>query len=293
MAARRRLITGKVAAVTGGGRGIGRATAGALADAGMSVAIGDVDQQSAERAAARLGGNVVGLRLDVTDPDSFERFIDEVEAALGPLAVLVNNAGVVQLGPFVEERRDQTIRQVDINLHGVVTGTRLALRRMLPRGRGHIVNVASSAGKLATPPGEATYTATKHAVVGLTEAVRREHLHSGIEFSIVMPGVVATEMTTGYGAGRGVKTVAPEEVAEAIVGALERPRVEVWVPRSLGALNRVSALLPRAGRDLMMRLFRSDEITWAADRAARSGYDARVEASEPRLRPDVGGPPPE
>jgi NAD(P)-dependent dehydrogenase (short-subunit alcohol dehydrogenase family) len=245
----------------------------------MAVAIGDLDGHAADRTARELGGRTLGLALDVTDPDSFEGFLDEVERALGPLDVLVNNAGIVHLGPFIDETHEQTTRQVDVNLHGVITGTRLALRRMLPRGTGHIVNVASSAGKLATPPGEATYAATKHAVVGLTETVRREHLDSGIDFSIVMPGVVATEMIAGYGAARGIEVVAPEAVGEAIAAALRRPRVDVWVPRSLGALNVLTGLLPRRARDLLIRLLHADDVTWAADREARASYDARVGAS--------------
>jgi NAD(P)-dependent dehydrogenase (short-subunit alcohol dehydrogenase family) len=269
-------LAGQVGAVTGGARGIGQAIATALTAEGMKVAIGDLDGQAAAASAEALGKPTLGLELDVTDKESFEQFLNEVEHQLGPLDVLVNNAGVLHLGPFLDETDEQTARQIDVNLGGVITGTRLALTRMLPRKRGHIVNVASSAGKLATPPGEATYAATKHAVVGLTESVRREHLSSGIEFSIVMPGVVATEMIAGYGAGRGVGVVQPGDVANAIVDALKRPRVDVWVPRSFAALHRLSTLLPRAGREVMLRLLKADEITWGADRTARKAYDERV-----------------
>ena len=280
MAAPSRSLQGRVAAVTGGARGIGRAIAVALAGRGMRVAIGDVDAAAAEATAAELG--CAAYPLDVTDPASFEGFLERVEADLGPLDVMVNNAGILHLGPFVEEDEARQVRQVDINLHGPIRGTKLALRRMRPRGGGHIVNVASSAGKF-TPPGIATYTATKHGVVGFTEAARLENADAGIEFSIVMPGVVNTEMIAGYEDARGVRNVEPEDVARGVVGALERPRVDVWVPRSLGPTQRIMSLLPRRLREAAMRALRVDRVTWDADRSRRSAYEARAAASEPSL----------
>jgi NAD(P)-dependent dehydrogenase (short-subunit alcohol dehydrogenase family) len=271
-------LGGKVAAVTGGARGIGRAIAVALAGRGMRVAIGDVDAEAAERTGAEVG--CAAYPLDVTDPASFEDFLDRVEADLGPLDVLVNNAGILHLGPFVEEDEARQRRQVDINLHGPMRGTKLALRRMRPRRSGHIVNVASSAGKL-TPPGIATYTATKHGVVGFTEAARLENADAGIEFSIVMPGVVKTEMIAGYEDARGVQKVEPEDVAVAVVDALEHPRVDVWVPRSLGPVHRLTSALPRRAREAVMRALRVDRVTWDADQSARAAYEDRAAASEP------------
>ena len=164
-------VAGKVVAITGGARGIGKSTATALVRRGARVAIGDLDLELAEKTATELGGNVVAFALDVTDRDSFAAFLDEAEKELGAVDVLINNAGIMPVGPFGEEN-DETARPiVDINLHGVIFGTKLALERMVPRGSGHIVNVASQAGK-AGLPGGATYCATKHAVVGLSEAVR-------------------------------------------------------------------------------------------------------------------------
>ena len=282
MAREPRPVRGRVAAVTGGARGIGLATARALAREGARVAIGDLDDELAEREAAAIGGEAIALPLDVTDRDSFERFLDQVEDRLGPLDVLVNNAGICLLGAFVDEDDSRSVKQVDINLHGVITGTRLALRRMCARGRGHIVNVASSAGKIS-PPGIATYAATKHAVVGLTEAVREEHRDSGVEFSIVMPGVVNTEMIAGYERARAVKTVEPEEVAEAIVEALRFPRLDVYVPRSLGSIFRLTSILPRRAAEALSRALKADEVTWKADLSARREYEARAERSEPQL----------
>jgi short-subunit dehydrogenase len=168
------------------------------------------------------------------------------------------------------------------NLHGPITGTKLALGRMRRHGRGHIVNIASSPGKVAAP-GIATYSATKHGVVGFTEAVRWEQRGSAIDFSIVIPGVVRTEMVAGYKEVRGVQDVEPEDVAAAIVDALKFPRLEVFVPRAVGPLSRVLGVLPRRVREAVLRAMRVDQVTWQADRSARSAYEARAAASEPKL----------
>jgi NAD(P)-dependent dehydrogenase (short-subunit alcohol dehydrogenase family) len=282
MARAARPLQTRVVAITGGARGIGRATAAALAGEGARVAIGDVDASAAQAAAEEIGSGTLGMELDVTDLSSFEGFLDRVEAELGPLDVMVNNAGILHLGPFVEEDQTSQVRQVDINLHGPMTGTKLALRRMRPRGRGHIVNVASSAGKLA-PPGIATYAATKHGVVGFTEAVRWEETESGIEFSIVMPGVVRTEMIAGYKDVRGVQDIGPEDVAAAIVDVLKFPRVEVFVPPAIGWLWRLLRVLPRGAGEAVLRAMKVHHVTWQADRSARSTYEGRAAASEPRL----------
>src|SRR3954471_16709883 len=134
-------LTAKVVAITGGGRGIGRATALALAREGARVAVGDLDRESAERVAAELGGDAVGLPLDVTDHAGFTAFLDEVEQRLGPLDVLVNNAGIMPVTPLVEESPDSISRQLEINLHAVIHGTQEAMRRMVPRNSGHIVQL--------------------------------------------------------------------------------------------------------------------------------------------------------
>ena len=136
MAKQPRSLHGKVAVVTGGGRGIGKALALALAREGCRVGIGDVDAASAETAAAELGGDAVGLPLDVTDRPGFTAFLDEVESRLGPIDVLVNNAGIMPVGPLDQEDDAAAIRLLEINLHAVIHGTKEAMRRMKPRGTG-------------------------------------------------------------------------------------------------------------------------------------------------------------
>src|SRR5919106_4557959 len=208
MATEQRSLTGKVVAITGGGRGIGRAIAQALAREGARVAVGDLDRESAEQTAAALGDPALGLPLDVTDHAGLIAFLDEVEQRLGPLDVLVNNAGIMSVTPLVDESAESIARQLDINLRAVIHGTQEGMRRMVPRGTGHIVNMASIAGRTAFPH-LATYAATKHGVVGLSEAVRVELRGTGVEVSVVMPSVVRTELAIGLAESRGVKSVAP------------------------------------------------------------------------------------
>jgi len=282
-----RPVAGRTVAITGAARGIGRATAAALVREGATVAIGDLDAETARATATELGERCHAFELDVTDRASFAAFVEAAEAEIGPLDVFVNNAGICHVGAFMDEDDAATERQLDINLRAVITGTRLALERFRARRAGHLVNVASSAGKVS-PAGIATYAATKHAVVGLTEAVRAEHRDMGIDFSIVMPGVVKTDMALGYDKGRGVKFIEPEEVAEAIVDALRRPRRDVFVPRSIGTLNRLLTLLPVGAQDAVVRALKVDRITGNADPAARASYEARAAASDPKLAERVG-----
>jgi NAD(P)-dependent dehydrogenase (short-subunit alcohol dehydrogenase family) len=281
-----RLIAGQNAAITGAARGIGRATAQALLAAGMRVAIGDVDLAAAEATAAELGPRTVALALDVTDRDSFAGFLDAAEQQLGPLDVLVNNAGIMPVGRFIDEDDLTARRTIDIDLHGVIFGMKLALARMLPRERGHIVNVASQAGKLGTA-GIATYSATKHAVVGLSEAVRAELRLMGahIDISYVMPYIVNTELGVGLGQARGFHNVEPAEVAEAIVEALRNGTVEVWVPKSTKRAYRLGTLLPRPVAEGVGRAMKVDRVIADADMDARREYELRAARSEPALAP--------
>ncbi len=285
MAKTPRSLNGTVVAVTGGARGIGRATAAALARSGARVAIGDLDGELAASEAAAIGRDAIGLPLDVTDTESFTSFIDGVEEQLGPLDVLVNNAGIMALSRFAEEDEGSALRQVDINLHGVIRGSKLALRRFESRGRGHLVNIASSAGKYGAPGG-ATYSATKFAVVGLSEAIRAETADvPGIEVSCVMPGVVRTELATGLVETRGVKVVAPEDVAQAIVEALQHPRFDVYVPKDIGRVVWLTQLLPRRLREGLGRAMKADRVLAGADLGARKGYELRAAKSDPQLPP--------
>jgi NADP-dependent 3-hydroxy acid dehydrogenase YdfG len=284
MAKQPRVLSGRVAAITGAARGIGKATAEAFVRQGMKVAIGDLDLAEAQRTADALGAGTIALELNVTDRASVEAFLDAAEEQLGPVDVLVNNAGIMQLGPFLEEDDATAQRQIDINVNGVLYGMKAVLPRMLQRGSGHVVNVASTAGK-AGFPGGASYCGTKHFVVGVSEAVRAELRDTPIELSCVMPGVVNTELATGLQEARGVKNIEPGDVAAAIVEALQHPHFDVFVPKSIGPINKVMGVLPRNGREAIARALKADRVLSQADPAARRGYELRAARSEPGLEP--------
>lgn len=280
MAKAKRSLQGRTVAITGAARGIGKATAKALIAKGARVGIGDLDLELAEKTATELGGDTFALPLDVTDRSSFETFLSEAEKKLGPIDVLINNAGIMPVGLFSEESDESARRQIDINVHGVIYGTKLAIERMLPRNSGHIVNIASQAGKTGLP-GIATYCASKHAVVGLSEAVRGELHETNIEISCVMPAIVNTELTSGVKPARGVKNVEPGEVAEAIVSTLEQPRFDVPVPRSAQSIGTFMGLFPRGFRERVARAMRVDKVMIDVDTEARRAYEQRAADSEP------------
>ena len=284
MAKQSRIIVGQVAAVTGGARGIGKETARALIREGVRVAIGDLDLATAQQTADELGAGTIALELNVTDRDSFERFADDVEEQLGPIDILINNAGIMQLGAYLEEDERTTRRMIDINVYGVHHGSQIALERFVPRRRGHLVNIASMAGKNGFAHG-ATYCGTKHYVIGLSEGLRNEVREFGIEVSVVMPVAVHTELGAGLGQARGVKQVEPEDVANEIVSALKEARFDVYVPRSMGPLTQFSSALPRRAREGMTRAMKADKVLSGADANARKNYELRASHSEPGLEP--------
>ena len=289
MAKERRSLSGKVVAITGGARGIGKATATALVRKGCRVAIGDLDLALAEKTAGELGGGTVAMQLDVTDRSSFAHFLDEAERQLGPVDAVINNAGIMPVTPFDEESAESVQRQIDINIGGVITGTQLAMKRMRPRGSGYIVNIASQAGKSGLP-GIATYSGTKHAVVGISEAVRAELRGSGVEVLCVMPTVVNTELTSGVGQ-KWVKPVEASDVANEIVDAMEVPRFDVFVPRANGALYKILAPLPRGWREALGRAMKVDKLMIEVDHGARQAYEDRAAASEPGQGDDAAEAP--
>ncbi|MEU1193313.1 SDR family oxidoreductase [Streptomyces sp. NPDC005859] len=277
-------LTGKVIAVTGAGRGIGRAVAARLAAAGAAVAIGDLDAEVAVEAAGAIGahpgGQLLGLSLDVTDTPSFEGFLRTVETRLGPVDVLINNAGIMWVGPFEEEPEEAALRQFDVNVHGVLRGMKLVIPQMRKRGHGHVVNIASAASKVA-PAGEATYAATKHAVHGYSTAVRAELRGTGVHVSLVMPGVVETELAVGTAAGRTPRLTA-DQVADAVLDVVLRPRFEVFVPRQIAALTRLAALLPGRARDALHHLLVPNQLAALSDRSVRAAYEQRTRTARHR-----------
>ena len=269
-------LTGKVVVITGAARGIGAATARALAREGAKLALGDLDGDLAAAVAGELGARAISRKLDVTDHPGFAAFLDDVEVELGPIDVLINNAGIMPVTEFVDEAADSIARQLEINLHAVIFGAQQAARRMRPRRSGHILNIASAAGKGGFP-GVVTYCSTKFGVVGLTEALYHELHGSGIDVSCVMPAIVRTELTDGVKDHWLIRTSTPEQVADGIVAALKKPRLDVFVPRSLNALNRSMALVPRRGQAWFLRATGAHHLLAdAAHSPARAAYERRA-----------------
>ena len=262
-------------AVTGGAHGIGRAIAQHFARAGARVAIGDLDGDAAQKLADEIGGGAIGTPLDITDREAFAAFLDATEQSHGPLGVMVNNAGVDWVSPFHEEPDEISRRELDINLMGTILGTRLALQRMLPRRQGHVVNVASGVGRVPLP-GSAVYSASKHGIVGLTESLRLEYRQSGVRFTLVQPSQVKTAMIDGQPQPRLLPVVTPDDVAEAVLDAVRKNKFEVWVPASQGVSFKLGNLLPRRGREAVMRLLGVGRIAGEADPVARRGYHERM-----------------
>lgn len=269
-------LAGRVVVITGGARGIGASTAKAFAEAGAKVAIGDLDAGLASKTAAQVGCFAGGL--DVTDHDGFARFLDTVEQTLGPLDVLVNNAGIMPVTALVDEPAESVRQQLAVNIAGVLYGTQHAVRRMRPRAQGHIVNVASAAGKMVFG-GVATYTASKFAVVGFTEAAALELGGTGIRFSCVMAGMVNTELSMGLNDHWLLRACEPEEVAAAVVGAVRRVRGTAFVPRRLGAVVSAYRLMPSAVRTRLMVMLGADHQMLDTTPIGRDAYNRRVQRS--------------
>ena len=270
------LLSNKVCVITGAAsrRGIGRATVERFARQGASVAVGDLDLNLAQEVAGAYGDRVVAARLDVTDPASWREFLDAT-GHLGPWDVLVNNAGIMPLGSVLKEPDEVTRAIFDVNVHGPINGTKAVAPGMVERGQGHIVNVASAVGRLAVADG-ASYSASKFAVVGFSEATRSELAPFGIDVSVVLPTVVQTELSAGVPAAKGVKPVSAEDVAAAIEKVVRKPRAEMWVPNWVQGPTKVTQALPRRVQDAMAKLTDAANVLSQADPAARAAYEERA-----------------
>lgn len=257
-------LKGKVAFVTGGASGIGLAMARALLAEGMKVAIADVDEAALERAEAVLAGansELLAVQLDVTDRAMFRRCVDDVEAALGPIQVLCNNAGVFRGGALDDVDYHDWDWQLGVNLGGVVNGVQTLAARMRERGLpGHIVNTASMAG-ISAAAGMGIYNTSKFAVVGLSEALRQDLAPHGIGVSVLCPGLVRTPIREAFlddmsaHAGASAQraaigdlaegaTIEPEAVAELVVRGIRRDQLYLFphAEMQLAAAARAEAI---------------------------------------------------
>jgi NADP-dependent 3-hydroxy acid dehydrogenase YdfG len=262
-----------VVLITGGGRGIGRAAGAAFAAHGAAVCLADLDLPAAEGAAVEVGATPFGV--DVTARASFARCVADILERFGRIDVLVNNAGVMPLGGFLEEPDTLSATTLDVNVWGLIHGMRLVLPSMIEQGSGHVVNVASMAGKFPVP-GMAVYNASKFAARGLSLAVREEIAGTGVSVSAVLPSAVRTELASGVRLGRGMPTVDPEHVARAIVGSVRTRRAEIPVPGYLRLFDLVDAVVPDALLALGRRLLDDRRALTGIDADARRAYEQRV-----------------
>jgi len=205
----------RMAAVTGAGSGLGRAIAERLAADGFAVAAIDLDEASARETARRIGGGAAAYRADVSRAAEIDRALAAAVAELGPLEVMVNNAGILD-GYFDVDEMDEALwrKVIDIDLTGVFLASKRALREMLPRGRGRIVNMSSVAGLNGTGGG-AAYIAAKHGVVGLTRQMAVQYSARGIRANCVCPGAIPTGLRAHSQAilGPGVPDMSARGVA--------------------------------------------------------------------------------
>ncbi|OAN26374.1 SDR family NAD(P)-dependent oxidoreductase [Mycolicibacterium iranicum] len=236
-------LTGKVAFVTGGASGIGAALSDKLAAAGAQVWIADRQIRAADELAQRLradGGTAHAVELDVRDPEAFARAIDDTVSSGGRIDYLFNNAGIGIGGEVDSLTLDDWTDIIDVNLRGVIHGVQSAYPVMIRQGSGHIVNTASMAG-LITTTAQAGYTATKHAVVALSKAMRVEAATHGVRVSVLCPGVVRTPILTGGEFGRN-KSVSRENQLK--LGEALRPMdADVFADKAVRGVLRNEAII--------------------------------------------------
>lgn len=275
-------IRGKTVAITGAARGIGYATAKALLARGARVVIGDRDVALQESAVAQLGklGQASGYPLDVSDRESFATFLDKARTdGGGHIDVLINNAGVMPVGPFLEMSEQAVRSAIEVNFYGVLNGCQLVLPEMVGRRSGHIINISSLAGMLAVP-GQALYAGTKFAVVGLSTALADEFAPQGVEVSCVMPTFTNTELIAGTHTSAAQKPVEPEDIAKAVVKVLDKPTTLVSVPAALRFVSAITPTLSPKARRWLSHKMGNDTVFLDFDRKARAGYEARAQAAQ-------------
>ncbi|GAA4803010.1 SDR family oxidoreductase [Nocardioides caeni] len=265
-------LDGAHVVITGGARGIGRATAEAFLARGARVSIGDLDLDAATAMATETGASA--HHVDVADAASYDAFVDAAEAEHGPVDVLVNNAGVMPSGAFLDQTPAVDRLTMEVNVQGVLNGMRRVLPGMVERRHGHVVNIASLAGKFPVP-GLAVYNASKFAVVGLTAATRLEMAPHGVTLTAILPSAVDTDLASGFDM-KPIPKVAPEDIAHAVIASVANRAAEIAVPRYVGALAAGSHLVPVPVLDRVRKVIKGDRALHP-DESARASYSARLD----------------
>ncbi|MGH3596946.1 MAG: SDR family oxidoreductase [Mycobacterium sp.] len=272
-------ISGKTVVITGAARGIGQATAKALLARGARVVIGDRDVDVLQKAVADISGlgAVSGHPLDVTDRESFAAFLDKARAdGGGHIDVLINNAGVMPVGPFLEQSAQAIRSAIEVNFYGVLNGCQLVLPEMVQRRSGHVVNIASLAGMVAVP-GQVVYAGTKFAVVGVSTALADEFAPHDVNVTAVLPTFTNTELISGTTPSAAQKPVQPEDIAVAVVKVLDKPKTQVSVPGRGRLIAIVAMLLSDRRRRWLNNKMGNDTVFLNFDTTARQAYEDRAQ----------------
>ncbi|MFB4213265.1 3-ketoacyl-ACP reductase [Shouchella sp. JSM 1781072] len=223
-------ISGKVALITGAGRGIGRATAIAFAKEGMHVGLVGRTLENLQNVAEELKAydvNVAIAAASIEDLESITSAVESIRTELGPIDVLINNAGISKFGGFMDLTPDEWTNIIDVNVKGVYYTTRAVLPEMVERQTGDIINIASTAGQKGAPATSA-YTASKAALIGMTESLMMEVRKQNVRVTALTPSTVATDMAKDLNLtdGNPEKVMQPEDMADLMVAQLKlHPRV--------------------------------------------------------------------
>lgn len=242
-------LTDRWVLITGAGHGLGRALAGAFADAGSRIIVTDSDPSGIDITTGwlrRRGNTVIGLEMDVTCPESIERARRAVTARAGGVDVLVNNAGIVRGGLFTDVPLDEHLATFEVNTHGPIRVTHAFLPDVLDSPVAHLVNIISASALIGLP-GASTYAASKWALLGFTESLREElrhggHRHAGV--TAVCPSYISTGLFSGVRPPRFTRLLTPAEVARQVVRAVLAGRPSLMLPRIVGLIPLSRAVLP-------------------------------------------------
>lgn len=234
-------IQGKVALVTGAGRGIGKATSIALAKEGVNIALIGRTQENVDAVAKELetyGVKTVAIAADVTNLQQIEAAVEKINTTLGAIDILVNNAGISKFGKFLDLTPEEFFNIINVNVMGVYNVTRAVLPQMLERKSGEIINISSTAGQKGAPVTSA-YSASKAAIIGMSESLMMEVRKSDIRVVTLTPSTVATDMAVELNLtdGNPEKVMQPEDLAELIVTSVKLPKRVVLKTAGLWSNN--------------------------------------------------------